>query len=157
MILKIFLTLATTALGAAPVPFKTDKLALQCGNADPMVEYIHETMGELSIQKIPISRPPLHGESGRQIIIYNDGSWFLLVEYFTPRDIKYDVMCIVDKGPREAMDGLETRDFKLPPFPPQVLGKIHEPMPRECAPTEPARRIKAKLKLPSAQAVFTQS
>jgi len=86
-----------------------------------------------------------------------DGERRQFGEYFTPRDIKYDIMCIVDKGPREAMDGLETRDFKLPPFPPQVLGKVLEPMPRERALTEPARRIKAKLKLPSAQTVFTQS
>lgn len=79
-----------------PETFVTDRVTLGCGYADPVFEYILNTMEKHSAD--PYALRGEQGEDGRRLYIYDDGSWFLTFEYLSPVGLSFDISCIVAKG-----------------------------------------------------------
>ncbi len=94
--------------------FLTDRLPLGCGLADVVYDLIYE---EFKPYKRLMADPwaGKTGETGRRIFMYEDLSWFLLFDYFHPRDSRRDVSCLVAKGPKETVWSIfETEEFVIP-------------------------------------------
>lgn len=78
-----------------------DDVKQVCGHSGVVIDYIIEAMGEKSKQQFSMSS--LVG-SNRRLIIYNDNSWILLLEYLTIGPVEEDTSCIIAKGGESSLE-----------------------------------------------------
>jgi hypothetical protein len=102
ILISLLLALAATAR-AESTPYKTHKLPLGCGQADK----VWDTIRAIMAPDTPTFRrelPAKQGESFRMLMGYDDGSYFLTLEFFSDVGPEEDRSCIVATGPEDTAD-----------------------------------------------------
>ena len=87
-----FLSLTTSLTARAST---AEKIQQVCGLSDTVYDYIATTAGEKSKTQYSLSATL---GSARRMIIYNDDSWILTMEFLSQGAVEEDRTCIIAKG-----------------------------------------------------------